>query len=53
MNRKRRTKNPLETCSFCGAKSAALLSKNQTFGQGRKMIVIESVPTFVCSNCDS
>ncbi|NOT59995.1 MAG: YgiT-type zinc finger protein [Acidobacteria bacterium] len=53
MKRKRRSKNPVSTCSFCGQNTAGLVSKNHTFGKGNNMLVFESIPTFVCSNCDS
>ncbi len=43
--------HPTESCSFCGAQSARLFLKNQTYGQGTRLIVIENVPTSVCGNC--
>ncbi len=51
MKQKRQRKNPAEICSFCGEQAARPYLKNQTFGQGARMIVIENVPTFVCDNC--
>ncbi|MGH9847325.1 MAG: type II toxin-antitoxin system MqsA family antitoxin [Blastocatellia bacterium] len=51
MKHKTRRQNPAEICSFCGEQAARLHLKNQTFGQGDRMIVIENVPTFVCDNC--
>lgn len=51
MKQKSRRANPADICSFCGQQAARLYLKNHTFGQGDRMIVIESVPTFVCDNC--
>ena len=42
---------PAEICSFCSVEAARLFLKNQTFGQGARLIVIENVPTYVCGNC--
>ena len=49
--KKQRRDNPAEICSFCGEKTARLTAKNQTFGKGAEMIVIEDVPTWSCENC--
>ncbi|MGH9803236.1 MAG: type II toxin-antitoxin system MqsA family antitoxin [Blastocatellia bacterium] len=51
MKQRNTDQNPAETCSFCGVEAARLFLKNQSFGQGARLIVIESVPTYVCENC--
>jgi YgiT-type zinc finger domain-containing protein len=52
MDMQRKTSQPPpEICSFCGVEDARLFLKNQTFGQGARLIVIENVPTYVCGNC--
>jgi YgiT-type zinc finger domain-containing protein len=51
MKQKNSNQTPAEICSFCGVEAARLFLKNQSFGKGTRLIVIESVPTYVCDNC--
>lgn len=51
MEQRNNQQPPAEICSFCGVEAARLFLKNQTFGQGARLIVIENVPTYVCGNC--
>ncbi len=51
MKQQSTSQSPAETCSFCGNPAARLFLKNQTFGHGDRLLVIENVPTYVCSHC--
>jgi YgiT-type zinc finger domain-containing protein len=48
---KRSNRSPAQTCSFCGEKAAHEILRSRSFGRGRKLIVIEDIPTMECSNC--
>lgn len=41
----------LQTCSFCGEKTARQVLRSRSFGRGRKLVVIEDIPTMECGNC--
>ncbi len=42
--------NPI-TCDLCGARAARAVKRNKVFGKGRKMIVIENIPSISCQTC--
>ena len=41
----------LQTCSFCRQVTAREVARPQLFERDQQMLVIEHVPTLVCSNC--
>jgi len=49
--RKRRKRNRVEECAYCGAKAAHPVLLNHTFGAGVSMIVVTNVETMICDNC--
>lgn len=44
-------RSSLQTCSFCGEKTARRVLRSRSFGRGRKLVVIEDIPTMECGNC--
>ena len=48
---KRSSHSPAQICSFCGEKAAREVLRSRSFGRGRKLIVIEDIPTMECGNC--
>ena len=41
----------MQTCSFCRQVAAREVARPQLFERDQQMLVIEHVPTLVCSNC--
>lgn len=48
---KRRRRNPVEECAYCGVKASHPVLLNHTFGSGAAMVVVTNVQTMVCDNC--
>lgn len=38
-------------CDICGSKKVRLKKTTKSYGSGKKLFVIENIPTYHCSNC--
>jgi len=48
---KQSRRTPAQICSFCGEKTAHEVLRSRSFGRGRKLVIIEDIPTMECGNC--
>ena len=39
------------TCDICGSKKAHLKKMTKSYGSGKKLFVVENIPTYHCSSC--